>query len=293
MTNTTTTNTAGTAGSTATRTVLVLGGTGKTGRRVADRLRRHDDLTVRIGSRRAEPSFDWTEPAGWAAALAGCDAVYLSYQPDLAVPGSVGDITEFCRQAKLAGVRRIVLLSGRGEPEARACEQVVEQSGIEHTILRCSWFMQNFSEDYLLDGVLAGEVVLPATEVPEPFVDADDIADVAVAALLEDRHKNQLYELTGPRSITFAEAVRETTRATGRKINYITVPLDDYLAQLATYGVPDEVGQLLGYLFGTVLDGRNAEPVDGVRQALGREATSFADFAGRTAGTGVWDEVAR
>ncbi|HEY9290017.1 MAG TPA: NAD(P)H-binding protein [Microlunatus sp.] len=287
------TNNTATTTTTTIRAVLVLGGTGKTGRRVADRLRRQDDLIVRVGSRRAEPPFDWTDPSGWAAALAGCDAVYLSYQPDVAVPGSDADIAEFCRHATAAGVRRIVLLSGRGEPEARACEQIVEAADLEHTILRCSWFMQNFSEDYLLDGVLSGEVVLPVTEVPEPFVDAEDIADVAAAALLEDGHVGRLYELSGPDSIEFAEAVRQIARATDRKINFVEVDLADYLGRLAEYGVPDDVAQLLGYLFGTVLDGRNARPADGVREALGRDATSFADYATRTAATGVWAEESR
>jgi uncharacterized protein YbjT (DUF2867 family) len=286
------TNTTASTTTTTVRTVLVLGGTGKTGRRVADRLQQRDDLRVRIGSRKAEPSFDWTDRTGWPAALSGVDAVYLSYQPDVAVPGSDADIAELCRQAKAAGVQRIVMLSGRGEPEAQVCEQVVQNSGLEHTIVRSSWFMQNFNEDYLYEPVLSGEVALPVTEVPEPFVDAEDIADVAVAGLVEDDHLGAVYELTGPRSISFAEAVAEIATATGREITLLPVPLSDYLAALAEYGVPEEAITLLGYLFDTVLDGRNSEPADGVRLALGRDATDFTDFAVRTAATGVWDEAA-
>jgi len=267
-------------------TTLVLCGTGKTGRRVAKRLTDRG-LPVRIGSRSGEPPFDWEDPATWSPAAQRMDSVYVAYYPDLAIPGAVDTIRAFAELAVESGVRRLVLLSGRGEKEAQRCEQAVRDSGAEWTILRSSWMSQNFSENYLLDPVLSGEVVLPAGKVGEPFVDAEDIADVAVAALTEDRHGGQVYELTGPRLLTFAEAVQEIAKATGREIRYVQVSPDQYADALAEQGVPAEYAWLLTYLFTTVLDGRNAHLTDGVQRALGRAPRDFADFAQDAAATGA------
>ncbi|TDC11814.1 NAD(P)H-binding protein [Actinomadura bangladeshensis] len=266
---------------------LVLGGTGKTGRRVVERLEALD-VPVRMGSRSASPAFDWAAEATWAPVLRGVEKVYLSYYPDLAAPGAPEAIAAFTAKAVAAGVRRVVLLSGRGEPEARECERIVQGAGLEWTVVRASWFAQNFSEDYLLEPVRAGEVVLPAGEVPEPFVDAGDIADVAVAALTRAGHAGEVYEVTGPRALTFAEAVAEIGRAAGREIAFVPVSADDYAAALKEHGLPGDVIGLLTYLFTTVLDGRNAAPADGVRRALGREPRDFAAYARETADSGVW-----
>lgn len=266
---------------------LVLGGTGKTGRRVAERLTAHG-VPVRLGSRSAQPPFDWEDRATWELALQGVGAVYISYYPDIAVPGAVETIDAFIKAALAQDVNRFVLLSGRGEEEAQRAEKVLQESGTNWTVVRCSWFNQNFSENYLLEPLLAGEVVLPAGDIPEPFVDADDIADVAVAALTEEGHAGQLYELTGPRLLTFAEAVDEIADATGREIRYVPVSVDDYAAALAEHDVPPEFEWLLTYLFREVLDGRNAHLSNGVRQALGRAPRDFSDYARETAATGVW-----
>jgi uncharacterized protein YbjT (DUF2867 family) len=266
--------------------ILVLGGTGKTGRRVAQRLEARG-LPVRIGSRSGEPPFDWEDRSTWALALEGVQSTYVSYYPDLAVPGAAETVGSFADLAVKRGVPRLVLLSGRGEPEAEQAEQAVRDSGAELTVLRSTWFSQNFSEDYLVDSVLSGEVAVPAGEVPEPFVDADDIADVAVAALTEDAHVGRLYELTGPRLLTFAEAIDEIAQATGRKLRYVPISIEDFAAA-AYQDVPPEFVELLTYLFGEVLDGRNAHTTDGVRRALGREPRDFADYARDTAATGVW-----
>jgi uncharacterized protein YbjT (DUF2867 family) len=180
-------------------------------------------------------------------------------------------------------------LSGRGEPEAERAEQVVRDTGAELTILRSTWFMQNFSEDYMLEHVLSGEIRLPAGDVPTPFVDADDIADVAVAALTDDRHVGELYELTGPRSMTFAEAAAAISEAAGREVRYVPVSFEEHAVEAAEHGVPAEVVDLLTYLFGEVVDGRNANTTDGVRRALGREARDFADYARNAAASGVWN----
>jgi uncharacterized protein YbjT (DUF2867 family) len=185
-----------------------------------------------------------------------------------------------------------VLISSRGEEEAQRAERVVqevsEKAGAEWTIVRCSWFSQNFSENYLLEPILDGEVVLPAGDIPEPFADTDDIADVAVAALTEEGHTGQIYELTGPRLLTFAEAIAEISQASGRKIHFVPIAVEQYASVLAEQDVPAEYVWLLTYLFSEVLDGRNAYLTDGVRRALGREPRDFADYARDTAATGVW-----
>ena len=270
---------------------LVLGGTGKTGRRVVERLSARG-LPVRVGSRSGEPPFDWEDRSTWAPALDGAGSVYLSYYPDLAIPGAVEASASFAELAVASGVRRLVLLSGRGEPEAERAEQAVRDTGAALTILRSTWFMQNFSEDYMLEHVLSGEIRLPAGDVPTPFLDADDIADVAVAALTDDRHAGQLYELTGPRSLTFADVAQEIGTAAGREIGYVPVSLEQHAVEAAEHGVPAEVIELLTYLFSEVVDARNAETTDGVRRALGREARDFGDYARDAAASGVWSSSA-
>jgi uncharacterized protein YbjT (DUF2867 family) len=267
---------------------LVLGGTGKTGRRVVQHLTGRG-VRVRIGSRSGGVPFDWEDPTTWEPALDGVRAAYVSYYPDLAVPGAPEAVGALAEVAVAAGVRRLVLLSGRGEESAEVAEQALVASGADCTILRASWFAQNFSESYLLEPVLAGEVVLPAGEVGEPFVDADDIAAVAAAALTQDGHAGRTYELTGPRLLTFAEAVSAIADATGRDIGYTSVPAADYAAALLAAGVPDDVTDLLTYLFTTVLDGRNARVSDDIQRVLGRPARDFTAYAHDTAATGVWN----
>ncbi|KAA9353666.1 NAD(P)H-binding protein [Larkinella humicola] len=268
---------------------LVLGGTGKTGSRIVQRLTERG-WQVRIGSRSATPAFDWMDESTWGPVLRGVDAVYITFQPDLAVPGAVASIQSFVEMAVETGVQKLVLLSGRGEPEAEACEQIVIHSGVDWTILRASWFNQNFSESYLLEPILAGYVTLPVGHVGEPFIDVDDIAEVAVAALTENGHTGQLYELTGPRLLTFEEAVGEIARTIGRSIQYEPISMSAYAAMLKEYGIPEAFVALLTYLFTEVLDGRNASLADGVERALGRKPTDFAEYVRKTAITGVWNQ---
>src|SRR5262245_23338403 len=272
--------------------ILVLGGTGKTGRRVAERLTARR-VPIRLGSRSGEPPFDWEEQSTWGPVLDGVRSAYVSYYPDLAMPGAVEKVGSFARLAVDSGVPRLVLLAGRGEPDAELAEDAVRESGAELTILRSTWFAQNFSEDFWRDGVQSGELALPAGEVPEPFVDVDDIADVAVTALTEGGHVGQLYELTGPRPLTFAEAVDEIGRAAGRQVRYIPISIDDFAAGAADQGVPADIVELLRRLFGEVLDGRNAHTADGVRRALGREPRDFRDYARDAAASGVWNGSGR
>jgi uncharacterized protein YbjT (DUF2867 family) len=275
-----------------TKPTLVIGGTGKTGRRVAERLEA-SGIPTRIGSRSADPPFDWEDSDTWAGALDGAGAAYVSYYPDLAIPGAVEAVSALAEVALEQGVRRLVLLSGRGEEEAQRAERAVRESGADWTIVRCSWFSQNFSEGFFAEQVASGEIVLPATSVPEPFIDVEDIADVAALALAEDGHEGQVYELTGPRMLTFEEAVGEIAAATGREIRYVPVSLEEYTAGAAEHGVPADLVEFLTYLFGEVLDGRNASLTDGVQRALGREPRDFSEFAREGAASGVWNDPAR
>ncbi len=266
--------------------ILVLGSTGKTGRRVVERLTARG-IPTRAGVRSGEPPFDWDDRDRWAPVLQGVGSVYVQHYLD-ALPGAAEVLGSFAELAVANGIPRLVHLSGRGEAEAELAEQAVRDTGAEVTTLRSTWFSQNFSESYFIDGLLAGELALPAGNTPEPFVDADDIADVAVAALTDDRHVGEVYELTGPRLLTFADAVGEIAQATGREIRYVPASIEDFAAGLDEQAVPDEWIQLLVYLFQEVLDGRNAHLADGVQRALGREPRDFADYARDAAATGVW-----
>ena len=275
-----------------TKPTLIIGGTGKTGRRVAERLERRG-IPTRIGSRSADPPFDWEDRDTWAGALEGARAAYISYYPDIAIPGAVEAVSALAATALEHDVRRLVLLSGRGEEEAQRAERAVRESGADWTIVRCSWFSQNFSEGFFAEAVAAGEVVLPVTSVPEPFVDVEDIADVAATALSEDGHVGKVYELTGPRLLTFEDAVGAIGAALGREIRYVPVSIEEYAAAAREQGLPDEVIEFLEYLFGEVLDGRNASLTDGVQRAVGREPRDFSEYAREAAAAGVWSAQAR
>ncbi|MEM9866021.1 MAG: NAD(P)H-binding protein [Myxococcota bacterium] len=267
--------------------MLVLGASGKTGRRIVQRLEAKG-LPVRRGSRSARPAFDWQHASGWDACLEGAVAVYISYSPDLAMPGAADAIRLLVRKAEAHGVERLVLLSGRGEEEAQKCERIVLEGGVPATVVRASWFDQNFSEGAFADMVMAGHVTLPAGSVPEPFVDVDDIADVAVAALTEDGHVGEIYEVTGPRAMTFPEVCAELSKATGRAIAFTEVPHEAFVSGAKESGAPKDVVWMLDYLFTTVLDGRNASTTDGVQRALGRAPKDFADYARDAAAAGAW-----
>ena len=274
------------------RPVLVLGATGKTGRRVAGRLAGLG-VPTRLASRSGATRFDWTDRTTWRPALDGAGAVYITYQPDLIVQRSADDLRVFVEVARDADVDKLVLLSGRGEPEARACEEIVLHSGMVSTVLRCSWFAQNFSESFLADGVREGAVVLPVDAVGEPFIDADDIADAAVTVLTRPGHDGRVYELTGPRLLTFAEATAQIAAAVNREIDYLAVSLEDYRAGMAEAGVPEDYADMVISLFGTLFDGRNATTTDGVLELLGRAPTGFADFVAKSVAEGAWFDGAQ
>jgi len=269
--------------------ILVIGGTGKTGRKVAERLTKLDQI-VRIGSRSGSPAFNWEDSSTWSAALKGMDKIYITFQPDLAVPGALEAIEGLTKEAKKSGIKKLVLLSGKGEQEAELCEQVVINSGIDYTIVRASWFNQNFSESFFLDPIMSGHVALPQANAKVPYVDTDDIADVVVAALLNEQHNGQLYELTGPRLLTFEEVISEISIATGRDIVFTPISLSAYTKMLEQFGVPADYVWLINYLFTEVLDNeQNSEITDDIEKVLGRKPKDFSEYVQEVAAAGVWN----
>ncbi|MFD4554099.1 NmrA family NAD(P)-binding protein [Streptomyces sp. NPDC058469] len=268
-------------------TIVVTGASGRTGRRVAEAARAAG-LTVRAASR--AQGFDWAERSTWADTLRGADAAYLVYPSDVGAPDAGLAVGLLAQEAVGLGVRRLVLLSSRGEERARPTEEALRGSGADWTVVRASWFAQNFSEGPLVEGLReSGELVFPGGDVREPFVDVRDIADVVVAALTGgDRYVGQAITVSGPRLLTFGEAVAEIAAVTGRELTYRAVSARQYGENLAGFGVPAEEVEFLVELFESLLDGRNAYLSEGVQDVLGREPRDFSEFVREAAAAGVW-----
>lgn len=269
------------------RTVVVTGASGRTGSRVA-RSAREAGFAVRAASR--AQGFDWQDRSTWAEVLRGADAAYVVYPSDIGAPGAAEAVGALSREAVGLGVRRLVLLSSRGQDRARDAEEALHASGADWTVVRAAWFSQNFSEGPLVEELrLSGELVFPAGEVREPFVDVRDIGDVVAAALAAgDRYVGETVTVSGSRLLTFGEAVAEIAKATGRELTYRAVSAREYGERLAGFGVPEgEVGALVE-AFEQLLDGRNAYLSDGIQQVLAREPRDFTDFAREEATAGTW-----
>lgn len=271
--------------------VVIVGGAGKTGRRVADRLEAAG-LPHRYASRSTTPSFDWDDRDTWRGALEGARAAYIAFQPDLAVPGSDEAIAHLVTLARDLGVARVVLLSGRGEEGAEAAERVAFASHDDVTVCRASWFAENFTEGAMADAIRAGALALPVpADVPEPFIALDDLADVVVAALTDEdrsRHAGVVHEVTGSQSLSFADVARAIGAASGREVDFARVSPDSFVRTLVADGVDASSATFLAELFGELFDGRNVTASDGVRTVLGRDALSFTDWARNAAQSGAW-----
>lgn len=267
--------------------ILIIGKNGKTGSRVQQRL---DALGIsnRAVSRSSSPAFDWEDSNTWRAAMEGTRAAYVTFQPDLAIPTAENTIGEFVRLAMEVGLEHIVLLSGRGEEGAQRAESVLQKSGMAWNVVRASWFNQNFSEGFMIEGILNGELALPAGEVVEPFVDVDDIAEVAVAALTKPHLRNQLFEVTGPRAITFEQCVKEISVACGYPVKFKSISVAAFVNSLGEQGAPEELQWLMKELFSVVLDGRNSKVMPGIQNVLGRPATDFSEYIQKVLASGVW-----
>ncbi|MEM1329128.1 MAG: NAD(P)H-binding protein [Planctomycetota bacterium] len=271
--------------------VLVIAASGKTGRRVADILE-SKGVSVRRGSRSGSPAFDWERPDTWAAALGGMDAAYVAYLPDLAVPQAKPDITRLVELAKEKGLKKLVLLSGRGEPEAQKCEQLVQQSGLEWTVVRAGWFNQNYSEGIFADMVAQGVIALPDADTREALIDVNDIAEVAAASFLDARHDGEVYEVTGPELLSHEQVAQQLSAALGRQIRYQPLTIPEFIAGLQQQGVPDVYLGLMHDLFTITASGVNAHVADGVERALGRAPRSFSDFVSNAAANNVFPPAA-
>jgi uncharacterized protein YbjT (DUF2867 family) len=272
--------------------ILVTGATGKTGRRVVLRLTDRG-VPVRAASRSGEARFDWGDRTTWEPVLRGVGGMYV-VAPELGSAQAAEDIAAFARRAAAAGVGRAVLVSfpdtgAQGLEHAVAAERSLGEAGLEATVLRLRWFFQNFSEDFLHDAVLSGDVRLPAGDGTEAFVDAEDIAAVAVAALTGAGHAGQTYELSGPRAMSFAEAVAELARATGRDIRYTPLTPEEYAAEQRAHGVPEEWVRLTVDLYAQVRTGALASVTPDVEKVLGRPPRTFADYARTATAEGAWN----
>ncbi|MFD9500030.1 NAD(P)H-binding protein [Streptomyces sp. NPDC060035] len=274
--------------------ILVLGATGKTGRRVAARLREAGTRRVRAASRSGEVRFDWSLPNTWEPVLAGAEGVYL------VAPDDPGPVRPFVTQAAAAGVRRFVALSGHGIDKGPggdfgagmlAGEAAVRSSGAEWTVLRPNNFFQNFDEDLWLGPLRAGRLGLPIGDVLEPFVDADDVAEVAAAVLTRGGHAGRVYELSGPRALTFADATETIARAAGRVIRYVELTPAAYRAELLAEGWPEAAADALGAMFALHRAGHAADVGDGVQQVLHRAPADLEPWARRIAARTTWAAV--
>ncbi|MEU8708210.1 NAD(P)H-binding protein [Streptomyces sp. NPDC048565] len=276
-------------------TVLVTGGTGKTGRRTVAGLRELG-VETRAASRSGETPFDWADRTTWRAALDGVDAVHI-----VPLDTSPSPTPAFVEQAVASGVRRLVLLSARGvdvpgyfgtsfeggSPQTEG-EAAVRSSGVAWTILRPGWFLQNFSEGVFLDDVRAGELALPTGSGAAAFVDADDIAAVAVAALTEDGHDGQVYELSGPRALGVADVLDEIAKVTGVRAAYVPVEESAFRAGLVAQGLSAEEAALWTDAMKPIRTSQEAPVTDGVRRALGRPPRDIADFVRAASAAGAW-----
>lgn len=267
--------------------ILVIGSAGKTGSRVFSRLQ-NNNLDVRPASRTSKMPFDWYDDTSWVNALEEISKVYITFQPDLAMPSSEAIIFNFAKTAKRAGVEKLVLLSGRGEAEAIACENVIRNSGMAWSIVRASFFMQNFSEGFWADGIASKEFVIPQVKVKEPFVDVDDIADVVVEALMDSKHDGKIYELTGPELLSFDEAISKLSLALKSRIQLIQVSMEEYANILKEQQVPGDLIWLITYLFTEVLDGRNESVKNDIELVLNRKPSSFDNYIQKSIKAGVW-----
>lgn len=274
--------------------ILVTGATGKTGRRVVRRLH-EQGVPVRAASPSSSVRLDWNDRTTWEPVLEGAKAVYLVV-PDLGSAQAADDLAAFTERAAAAGVGRAVLISfppsdipGMEPEHVAAAEQAPARAGLETTVLRLRWFFQNFSEDFLHGAVLSGDMRLPAGDGKEAFVDAEDIAAVAVRALTQQGHAGLIYELSGPRLMSFADAVADIAHATGRPIGYTPLSPEAYAAEQRAHGVPEKWVQLTIDLYAHVRSGMLGTATGDVERVLGRPPRDFVDYAREAVTQGVWN----
>ena len=268
--------------------VLVLGASGKAGSLVADKVEAAGH-SARRASRSSAVPFDWDDRSTWAPALTGIDAVFFLPTETL----GLDDRAAFVGAVETAGVKRIVQLSVRGlggPDDFDPSEQAVVNSTLAWTLLRPCWFAQDFSaKEYFLDGVRAGTLATPAGDGLEPFIHAEDIADVAVAALLTPDHEGKVYELSGPELLSFADALAIIGDVTGREITHVDATVDDSAATLEKNGHPTAAARAVAEFLQAISTGADAFLSAGVRDAIGKEPRSFRSYVEAAAARGDWN----
>jgi uncharacterized protein YbjT (DUF2867 family) len=274
--------------------ILILGGKGKTGRRVVAQLEAKG-VPVRLASRSSERRFDWYDESTWPGIASGIHTAYLA--PPVG-PTGLAQACRFVKQAADDGLRRVVLLSGRGVgspgrefavyESSLDLEHAVKDSGADWTIVRPAWFMQGFSEDFLREYVMAGEIRLSAGTGAEAWIDTDDVGDVMAAVLLDERHTGQTYSLSGPRTLTMTEVADELSSATGRQVRYVDLEPDAHVAELTGFGLSQEDAESVRDLFAVIRNHRSEYLSHGVEQVLDRAPRDFTDWARSTAQAGAW-----
>jgi len=258
---------------------VVLGAGGKTGGRVAHRLRARG-YAVSEASRSTTPRFDWGDSSTWGPTLEGATGLYATYFPDLAAPGATEAVAGLAEVAREAGVDRAVLLSGRGEPAARAGEDAFLAGLPGADVVRCAWFDQNFTEGIFIPAVASGVISLPAPSgAAEPFVDAEDIADCAVELLTRPSPAGGVHELTGPSAVTLAEVAEILGAARSAPIRYEETDLAGFARVLEEEGLPPDDAEALAYVFAETFDGRNTPTTTTVHDLLGRSPRTLTAFA--------------
>jgi uncharacterized protein YbjT (DUF2867 family) len=272
-------------------TFLILGGTGKVGRRLGQSLTAAGHA-ARAASRHAAVRFDWAEPATWPDALAGTDGLFI-IGPGSATDWS-GRLTSLLTTAQSAGTKHAVLLSARGVEflpggAVGQSEQALREGPLSWTILRPSHFAQNFTEAMFVpvDGVITTAVGTGA----EPFIDVADVADVAAAVLARDTWHETTLELSGPEAITFAEAAAILTQASGTSVRFADESDASHVARLRAAGTPEGYIEWRMAMLGGIRSGADAYLSDGVQAVLGRPATSFREWARREVPAAAWAQA--
>lgn len=274
--------------------ILILSGKGKTGRRVAAQLQARG-IPFRLASRSSEQRFDWYDESTWSATIAGADTAYLA--PPVG-PTGLAQAGRFMKQAAAEGLRRVVLLSGRGVGSPGRdfavydgqleLEHAVQASGADWTIVQPAWFAQGFSEDFLRYHVLAGEIRLSAGTGAEAWIDTNDVGDVMTTALLDETYTGQVLAISGPRPLTMTEIADTLSTATGRPITYVDLEPEKHVGELIEQGLSQEDAEAVRDLFAVIRNHRSEYVSDGVQRVLGRPPRDFTDWALETATTGVW-----
>jgi uncharacterized protein YbjT (DUF2867 family) len=266
--------------------LLIVGGTGTTGSRVADQVR-GPGVAVRIATRRPSAAehvrFDWTEPRSHAGVLTGIDAIYLVAPIGVTEPASL--VEPFLATALHAGVRRVVLLSSSAIPEGGTglggLHRLVRTTVPEWTVLRPSWFMQNFLGDHPVGTAVreSGEIVTATGDGRVAFIDAADIAAVAARALTDEEPHNTSYVLTGPEALSYADTAAIIAGVTGRPIRHRPVGPAELTDRLTAAGYPRDFAELLPGLDVAISTGTEDRVTTTVPELTGRPARSFTDFA--------------